>query len=120
MVNIVNINVDKGDSGGNEGVINGLVESVHALVQVVLDQHTHKVNHHEASYGSSEPENERQQNIPKLQYRGVEFRNAKRNAISKEGYFPSSVSQAWSSGLSSEWDLYKGRWDPPPKEHKLK
>ena len=42
--------------GRNEGVINGLVESVHALVQVVLDQHTH----HEASYRSSEPKNERQ------------------------------------------------------------
>ena len=51
-----------------------------------------------------------------------------RHAISKEEYFPSSAFnlyiciciQAWLSGLSLEWDLYKGRWDPPPKEHKSK
>ena len=51
------VRVDKGKSGGNEGVTNGLVESVHALVQVVLNQH--EVNHPEPSYRSSEPENER-------------------------------------------------------------
>ena len=51
---------------------------------------------------------------------GVEFRNAKRHAFSKEGYLSSSALQAWSSGLSSEWDLYKERWDPPPEEHKFK
>ena len=34
----------------NEGVVSGLVESVHALVQVVLKQH--EVNHNEASHGS--------------------------------------------------------------------
>ena len=75
--------------------------------------------HMELNNGSSEPENERQQNIQKLQYRGVEFRNAKRHAFWKEGYLSSSTLQAWSSGLSSEWNLYKGRWDPPPKEHKF-
>ena len=112
------VRVDKEELGGNEGVVSGLVESVHALVQVVLKQH--EVNHNEASHGSLEPENERQLKIQKLQCRGVEFRNAKRHAISKEGYLPSSALQAWSSGLSSEWDLYKGRWDPPPKEHKFK
>ena len=99
-------------------MVSGLVESVHALVQVVLKQH--EVNHNEASHGSSEPEDGQQQKIQKLQCRGVEFRNAKRHAFSKEGYLSSSALQAWSSGLSSEWDLYKGRWDPPPEEHKFK
>ena len=112
------VRVDKDESEGNEGVVSGLVESVHALVQVVLKQH--EVNHNEASHGSSEPEDGRQVKIQKLQCRGVEFRNAKRHAISKEGYFPSSALQASSSGLSSEWGLYKGRWDPPSKEHKFK
>ena len=71
------VKVDKGKSGGNEGVFSGLdlVESVHALVQVVLNQH--EVNHYEASYGSSEPENERRLKIQNLQCRGVDFRNAK-------------------------------------------
>ena len=99
---------------GNEGVVSGLciiciVESVHALVQVdnVLKQH--EVNHNEASHGSSEPEDGRQVKIQKLQCRDVEFRNAKRHAFSKEGYLSSSALQAWSSGFSSEWDLYKGR-----------
>ena len=59
---------DKDESGGNEGVVSGLVEFVHALVQVVLKQH--EVNHNEASHGSSEPEDERQLKIPKLQCRG--------------------------------------------------
>ena len=79
----------------------------------------HEVNHNEASHGSLEPENERQLKIQKLQCRDVEFRNAKRHAISKEGYLPSSALQAWSSGLSSEWDLYKGRWDPPLKRTQI-
>ena len=112
------VRVDKDESEGNEGVVSGLVESVHALVQVVLKQH--EVNHNEASHGSSEPEDGRQVKIQKLQCRGVEFRNAKRHAFSKEGYLSSSALQAWSSGLSSEWDLYKERWDPPPEEHKFK
>ena len=100
----------------------GLVESVHALVQVVLKQHEVNHNHYEASHGSSDPEDGQHLKIQKLQCRGVEFRNAKRHAFSKEGYLSSSALQAWSSGLSSEWDLYKGRWDPPPgpKEHKIK
>ena len=75
------VRVDKDESGGNEGVVSGLVESVHALVQVVLKQH--EVNHNEASHGSSEPEDGQQQKIQKLQCRGVEFRNAKRHAFSK-------------------------------------
>ena len=108
--------VDKDESGGNEGVVSGLVESVHALVRVVLNQH--EVNHYEASH--IEPEDGQQQKIQKLQCRGVEFRNAKRHVFSKEGYLSSSALQAWSSGLSSEWDLYKGRWDPPPEEHRFK
>ena len=108
------VRVDKAESGGNEGVVSGLVESVHALVQVVLKQH--EVNHNKASHGSSEPEDGQQQKIQKLQCRGVEFRNAKRHAFSKQGY---QALQAWSSGLSSEWDLYKGRWVPPPQEHKF-
>ena len=88
------VRVDKEELGGNEGVVSGLVESVHALVQVVLKQH--EVNHNEAMppqwfHGSSEPEDERQLKIQKLQRRGVEFRNAKRNAISKEGYLSSSA-----------------------------
>ena len=41
-------------------MISGLVESVHALVQVVLKQH--EVNHNETSHGSSEPEDERRLN----------------------------------------------------------
>ena len=51
------VRVDKDESGRNAGVISGLVESVHALVQVMLKQH--EVNHNEASHGSLEPENER-------------------------------------------------------------
>ena len=89
------VRVDKDESEGNEGVVSGLVESVHALVQVVLKQH--EVNHNEASHGSSEPEDGRQVKIQKLQCRGVEFRNAKRHAFSKEGYLSSSALQAWSS-----------------------
>ena len=73
-------------------MVSGLVESVHALVQVVLKQH--EVNHNEASHGSSEPEDGRQVKIQKLQCRGVEFRNAKRHAFSKEGYLSSSALQA--------------------------
>ena len=57
------VRVYKDESGGNEGVVSGLVESVHALVQVVLKQH--EVNHNEASYGRSEPENEQQLKIQK-------------------------------------------------------
>ena len=57
-------------------MVSGLVESVHALVQVVLKQH--EVNHNETSHGSSEPEDERQLKIQKLQCRGVEFRIAKK------------------------------------------
>ena len=60
-------------------MVSGLVESVHALVRVVLKQH--EVNHNEASHGSSEPEDGQQQKIQKLQCRGVEFRNAKRHAF---------------------------------------
>ena len=115
------VRVDKDKSRGNEGVVSGLVESVHALVQVVLKQH--EVNHNEASHGSSEPEDGQQLKIQKLQCRGVEFRNAKRHAFSKERYLSSSALQAWSSGLSSEWDLYKGRWDRrllAPNGHKFK
>ena len=37
------VRVDKEELGGNEGVVSGLVESVHALVQVMLKQH--EVNH---------------------------------------------------------------------------
>ena len=37
-------------------------------------------------HGSSEPKDGQQQKIQKLQCRGVEFRNAKRHAFSKEGY----------------------------------
>ena len=39
------VRVDKEELGGNEGMVRGLVESVHALVQVVLKQH--EVNHNE-------------------------------------------------------------------------
>ena len=46
-----------------------------------------------------DPEDERQLKNQKLQCRGVEFRNAKRHAFSKEGYLSSSAFQAWSSGL---------------------
>ena len=54
------VRVDKDESGGNEGVVSGLVESVHALVQVVLKQH--EVNHNESSHGSVEPkESDKQQ-----------------------------------------------------------
>ena len=55
------VRVDKEESRGNEGVVSGLVEFVHALVQVVLKQH--EVNHNEASHGSSELEDERQLKI---------------------------------------------------------
>ena len=55
------VRVDKDELGRNAGVISGLVEFVHALVQVMLKQH--EVNHNEVSHGSLEPENERQLKI---------------------------------------------------------
>ena len=73
------VRVDKDESGGNEGVVSGLVEFVHALVQVVLKQH--EVNHNEASHGSPEPEDERQLKIQKLQCRGVEIQKCKKTCI---------------------------------------
>ena len=33
------VRVDKEELGGNEGIVSGLVEFVHALVQVMLKQH---------------------------------------------------------------------------------
>ena len=94
-----------------------------AFLRVVFKQH--EVNHYFSMRHLMEVQNqrnyyERQLKIQKLQCRGVEFRNAKRHAFSKEGYLSNSALQAWSYGLSSEWDLYKGRWGPPPEEHKFK
>ena len=114
------LRVDKDKSGGNEGVVSGLVESVHAQMQVVLKQH--EVNHNEASHGNVEPENERHLKFKNCNVVVLNSEMQKDMQFRKKDIFRVLRYKLGHFGLSSEWDLYKGRWDPPPKEqcHKFK
>ena len=56
--------------------------------------------------------------IQSLQLSGVRYRNAKRNKNLNGGSLSHSIDSAWRSSISSQWNLFSRRWDPPPKEHK--
>ena len=69
------------------------------------------------SINFNEVEEEKMSYIQSLQLSGVKYRNAKRNKNLNGGSLSHSIDSAWRSSISSQWNLFSRRWDPPPKEH---
>ena len=105
-----------------EDLINGLVTRVLDLSAEIQesDQHYGFRSSNVQYFQFDELEEEKMSYIQSLQLSGVKYRNAKRNKNLNGGSLciSHSIDSAWRSSISSQWNLFSRRWDPPPKEHK--
>ena len=117
---IVGVSVESLSEQKKVDLINGLATRILDLSAEIQDSNQHygfrssNVQH----FQFNELEEEKRSYIQSLQLSGVKYRNAKRNKNLNGGSLSHSIDSAWRSSISSQWNLFSRRWDPPPKEHK--
>ena len=117
---LVGVSIQSLSEQKKEDLINGLVTRVLDLSAEIQesDQHYDFRSSNVQYFQFDELEEEKMSYIQSLQLSGVRYRNAKRNKNLNGGSLSHSIDSAWRSSISSQWNLFSRRWDPPPKEHK--
>ena len=117
---LVEVSIQSLSEQKKEDLINGLVTRVLDLSAEIQksDQHYDFRSSNVQYFQFDELEEEKMSYIQSLQLSGVRYRNAKRNKNLNGGSLSHSIDSAWRSSISSQWNLFSRRWDPPPKEHK--
>ena len=119
-VGLVGVSIQSLSEQKKEDLINGLVTRVLDLSAEIQesDQHYDFRSSNVQYFQFNELEEEKMSYIQSLQLSGVRYRNAKRNKNLNGGSLSHSIDSAWRSSISSQWNLFSRRWDPPPKVHK--
>ena len=117
---LVGVSIQSFSEQKKEDLIHGLVTRVLDLSVEIQksDQHYGFRSSNVQYFQFDELEEEKMSYIQSLQLSGVRYRNAKRNKNLNGGSLSHSIDSAWRSSISSQWNLFSRRWDPPPKEHK--
>ena len=116
---LVGVSIQSLSEQKKEDLINGLVTRVLDLSAEIQesDQHYDFRSSNVQHFQFHKLEEEKMSYIQSLQLSGVRYRNAKRNKNLNGGSLSHSIDSAWRSSISSQWNLFSRRWDPPPKEH---